>query len=232
MTNHPYFKGMQLAIPVVLGYLPVGFAFGILAVQAGMTPLTVGLMSYFVYAGSAQLITTSLLASGASFFSIVLMTFVVNLRHLLMSAALIPYLREWSRLRQAWFGFEMTDETFAVNLSRFSTVGVRPREVLAMNFCSHIGWTLGGIGGALFGDVLTDIKPLGLDYALVGMFVALILPHLRVRRRLLAVIAGGGLSVVLALTGAGQWNVLIAAALAATLAAFAPMKDEEEAARG
>ena len=232
MDIRGFCSGLRYAMPIMLGYFPVGFAYGVLAVKAGLSPFWAGMMSFFVYAGSAQFIAVGMLVAGASVPAIVLVTFVVNLRHLLMSAALIPYLREWSRLRQAWFGFEMTDETFAVNLSRFSSVGVRPREVIAMNFFSHIGWTVGGVGGALFGDVLTDIKPLGLDYALVGMFVALILPHLRVRRRRLAVIAGGSLSVVLALSGAGQWNVLIAAACAASLAAFAPMKDEEEAARG
>lgn len=228
MNNNPYLIGIRIAIPVVLGYLPVGFAFGILAVQAGMTPVTVGLMSYFVYAGSAQLITASLLAGGSSFLAIILMTFVVNLRHLLMSAALIPYLRSWSKIRQAWFAFEMTDETFALNLSRFVSVGVRPKEVLSTNFFSHMGWTMGGIGGALFGDTLTDIKPFGLDFALTGMFIALILPHIKIKRNLLAVISGGFLSIILALFGAGQYNVLLAAAIAASFAAFVPLKEEEQ----
>ncbi len=226
MNENPYLSGARIALPVILGYLPVGFAFGILAAQAGMHPVEVGLMSYFVYAGSAQLIAASLLSGGTSFLAIILMTFVVNLRHLLMSAAMIPYLKNWSKTKQAWFAFEMTDETFALNLSRFVNFGVRQKEVLSTNFFAHLGWTLGGIGGALFGDTLADIKPFGLDYALTGMFIALVLPHIKIKRNLLAVISGGTLSILLALAGAGQYNVLIAAAIAATIAAAVPLKNK------
>ena len=63
---------MRLASPIILGYLPGGFACGVLAVKAGMTPVTVGLMSDFVYAGSEQLITAGLLATGTSTAGIVL----------------------------------------------------------------------------------------------------------------------------------------------------------------
>ena len=233
-----FFTGMRLALPVVLGYLPVGFAFGVLAVQAGMTPLTVALMSYFVYAGSGQLIAAQLLASGTSTAGIVLTTFVVNLRHLLMSAAMTPYLRSWSKSRQAWFSFEMTDETFAANLGRFASHGVDKSEALGLNAFAHAGWVTGGITGALFDSAIGDLKYLGLDFALPGMFIALLLPHFHVPRRLLAVCLGAAFSLLFALLGAGQWNVMLATACAATLAAFMPLPSqngrgsEQEAAHG
>ena len=144
-----FLRGMRLAMPVVLGYIPVGFAFGVLAVQAGMNPLTVGLMSYFVYAGSAQLIAADMLAGGAGTASIVFTTFIVNLRHLLMSAALAPYLRRWGRPLQAWFCFEMTDETFAANMNRFAGAGVNAGEAFGLNTFAHAGWVVGGVAGAL-----------------------------------------------------------------------------------
>ena len=218
-----FLVGMRLALPVVLGYLPVGFAFGVLAVQAGMTPVTVGLMSYFVYAGSGQLIAAGLLASGTSTAGIVLTTFVVNLRHLLMSAAMTPYLRRWSKPLQAWFSFEMTDETFAANLGRFNSHGVSKGEAFGLNFFAHTGWVVGGIAGALFDSAISDIRPLGLDYALPGMFIALLIPHFRLPRRVLAICFGASLSLIFALLGAGQWNVMLATAAGATLAAFLPL---------
>lgn len=218
-----FLRGMRLSLPIILGYLPVGFAFGVLAVQAGMTPVTVGLMSYLVYAGSAQLIAAGLLASGTGAAGIILTTFVVNLRHLLMSAALTPYLKRWSRAEQAWFTFEMTDETFAANLGRFISHGVDKGEVFGLNTLAHMGWVAGGVAGALFDSVIGDVKPLGLDFALPGMFIALLLPHFPVPRRFLAVCSGASLSLVFALAGAGQWNVMLATACAATLAAFLPV---------
>ena len=111
-----FLRGMRFALPIVLGYLPIGFAFGVLGMQAGMTPATVGLMSLLVYAGSSQLIAAGLLAAGTGTAGIILAVFVVNLRHLLMSAALTPHLKHWTRLEQAWFSYELTDESFAANL--------------------------------------------------------------------------------------------------------------------
>ncbi|MDR3073187.1 MAG: AzlC family ABC transporter permease, partial [Deltaproteobacteria bacterium] len=113
-----FLRGARLAVPIVLGYLPVGFAFGVLAVQAGMTPATVGLMSFFVYAGSSQLIAAGLLAAHTSTAGIVLTTLIVNLRHLLMSAALTPHLKGWPKPLQVLFAVELTDETFAASLGR------------------------------------------------------------------------------------------------------------------
>ena len=223
-----FVRGMRLSLPVIMGYMPVGFAFGVLAVQAGMTPLTVGLMSYFVYAGSAQLITAGLLAAGASSTTIIVTTFVVNLRHLLMSAALTPYLKHWSKPLQAWFSFEMTDETFAVNLSRFSSTGVDKGEAFGINMLSHLAWAAGGVAGAFFDKAIGDVKPLGLDFALPGMFIALVLPHVRVPRRLLAVCFGAALSLLFAVLGAGQWNVMLATICAATIAAFGPVPEKAD----
>jgi len=218
-----FFRGMRLAIPIVFGYIPVGFAFGVLAVQAGLTPVATALMSLFVYAGSSQLIATGLFGAGVGMASIVLTTFIVNLRHMLMSAALTPYLRHWNKPLQAWFAFELTDESFAANLGRFySTQTVNTAETLGLNFCAHSGWFAGTLLGVLFDSAIGDIKPLGLDFALPAMFIALILPHLAVRRRLLAVISGAFLSLAFAMIGVGQWSVLLATFFAATIAAFLP----------
>lgn len=229
-----FFTGARLALPVVLGYLPVGFAFGVLAMQAGMTPAAVGLMSYLVYAGSAQLIAVQLLAAGTSTTGIVLTTFVVNLRHLLMSAAMTPFLRHWSKPLQSWFSFGMTDETFAANLGRFAAHGASKGEAIGLNSFAHAGWVVGGVTGALFDSTVGDLTCLGLDFALPGMFIALLLPHCRVPRRLFALCLGAALSLVFALLGAGQWNVMLATICAATLATFLPLpeKDREEGSGG
>ncbi len=216
-------QGLRPCLPLMLGYLPVGFAFGILAVQAGMTPLTVALMSYLVYAGSAQLIAVGLLGGGVGAASIILTTFVVNLRHLLMSAAVAPHLRDWSRPLQAWFAYGMTDETFALHMSRFAKGPAGPVPVLALNTAAHLCWTCSGLAGALFGDLIGDIRPYGLDFALPGMFIALLLPHVRMPRKCLAVCLGALFCITAHLIGAGQWSVMSATPLAAALAAFMPL---------
>ncbi|WP_231039157.1 AzlC family ABC transporter permease, partial [Nitratidesulfovibrio oxamicus] len=224
-------SGMRQALPIVLGYVPVAFAFGVLARKTGMPASGAVCMSLMVFAGSAQLISVSLLAGGASPATVVLTTFVVNLRHLLMSAALAPALRRWPRALQALFAFQLTDETFALHVSRLpSTPGdTRPEppraETLALNMTAQSAWVMGTIIGVFGSELVADVRPLGLDYALPAMFIALLLPYCRKARRFaLAAVLAGGLSVLLALAGAGQWNVIIATVCAATLCTLLPAR--------
>ncbi len=209
-------RGMRLALPLLLGYLPVAFAFGVLADKAGFNPLQAGLMSLFVYAGSSQLIAVDMLMAGLGAPSIILTTFVVNLRHLLMSAAVTPHLASWKPLHQALFSMELTDETFALHMGRFAARGVDKGEVFGVNVTAHLVWALGGGVGAFLGGGIGDVRPLGLDYALPAMFLALLLPHCRIPRRVLAALVGGGVSVFLTLAGAKDWSVIVATLAAAT----------------
>lgn len=219
-STHPIHTAWLQALPIVFGYIPVGFAFGILAIKAGISPLNTLAMSLFVYAGSAQLISVSLFAAGISPLSIIATTFIVNLRHMLMSAALSPYLREWKRALIPLFAFELTDETFGVHSVRFPTHGAGPAEALTINAISQVSWVAGTCLGIVAGDLIQDVKPFGLDYALVAMFVALLVFQLKDRRFILVAGLGGALSVALLLAGASQWNVIIAALIAATMGVF------------
>ena len=77
-------EGLSAAWPICVGYIAIGLAFGVIARKTGLQPLEVGLMSLLVYAGSSQFIAAAMIADGAGLLSIVLTTFMVNLRHLLM----------------------------------------------------------------------------------------------------------------------------------------------------
>ena len=112
-------RAFERAVPIVLGYLPVGFAYGVLAQKTGLSTFNAVAMSVLVFAGSATLIAVGLFASGAGAASIIVTTFVVNLRHLLMSAALAPHVRSWRKTEQGLFAFQLTDETFALHAGSF-----------------------------------------------------------------------------------------------------------------
>ncbi|MEW5772537.1 MAG: AzlC family ABC transporter permease [Thermodesulfobacteriota bacterium] len=210
-------ESVRLALPIVLGYVPVGFAFGVLAVKSGMSALNAGLMSVFVFAGSGQLIAVGLLAAGAPALSVVLTTFVVNLRHLLMSAALAPHLASWPRRLLALFCFQMTDETFALHLARFQRGERDLATTLGVNMTAQAAWVAGSVLGALSGSLIGDVRPLGLDFALPAMFIALLCGQLKGRPHLAAGVSAAGLALLLPRLGLGQWSVLAATALAATL---------------
>ncbi len=219
-TTHPLRAAWMQALPVVFGYLPIGFAFGILAGKAGLSPVNTLAMSLLVYAGSAQLIAVGLFAAGASPFSIILTTFVVNLRHLLMSAALSPYLRAWRKIWIAVFAFELTDETFGLHSTRFPQQGAQRGETLMINMISQSAWVLGTFLGVVAGNLIQDVKPFGLDYALVAMFIALLVFQLKDRSTVMVAVLGGLFSVALLLAGVSQWNVIIATVIAATCGVF------------
>jgi 4-azaleucine resistance transporter AzlC len=210
--------GVSRAMPIVLGYVPIGLAYGVLAQKAGLSALNTLLMSLLVYAGSAQLIAVGLFAGGASVLSIVLTTFVVNLRHLLFSAAVAPFLQHWRKIDLAGFAYELTDETFAVHSAQFASEGVPGRaEVFATNVTAQVSWILGTALGVLLGSVIADVKPLGLDYALPAMFIALLILQIQDRVQVAVALLAGALSVGLLLAGLGQWNVIVATVIVATL---------------
>ena len=119
-----------------------------------------------------------------------------------------------------------------MNLARFSAKEADKTDTITFNCTAHLVWTLGSFVGALFGDVIGNVRPYGLDFALPGMFMALLLPHARIPRRLLAACLAALFSLVLAVTGAGQWNVMLATVLAATVAAFLPMQQGPFSAMG
>jgi len=200
-----------------MGYVPIGFAYGVLATQAGLSVFNTVAMSVVVYAGSAQLIGAGLFATGTPALSIVATTFVVNLRHLLFSAALSPHLKGWRAGELAIFAYELTDETFAVHSVRFPTGLPSKAEIFALNATAQLSWLIGGWFGAVVGGLIADVRPLALDYTLPAMFIALLVIQIRARLEIVIAALTGLLAVLLTLLGVGRWSVILATVAGATL---------------
>ncbi len=213
--------GMQRGFPIFLGYVPLGFAYGVLAVQNGIPAVYAVLFSLLVYAGAGQFIAVGMWGMGASVFSIVFTTFVINLRHVLMSAAVAPWFAPFTRLQQFIIGWGLTDEVFAMHSMAMAT-REKPRLPLiyAANFTSHSGWIVGTFIGAVAGDFLPDPKLFGLDYALPAMFLALLVPQCKERLYTMAAVLAAVLSIILALCGTGRWNVIISSVVTSTIGAL------------
>ena len=212
-------SALRQVAPVVMGYVPVGAAFGVLANKTGLSMLSTVLMSLMVYAGSAQLIAVALFAAGMPPVSIVATTFVVNLRHLLMTASLSQSMRDWRKWHLALFAYEVTDESFALHSARYAR-GDRDRKVsFLINSLAHASWVLASFVGYLSGAAIPDVKPLGLDFALPAMFIALL--AMQIRNGLHVFVAGftGLASIALMQSGADRWSVIIATVLGATVGA-------------
>ena len=209
-------EGVKAAWPICLGYFPIGFAFGILAQKAGLRPLEITLMSILVFAGSSQFIAISMLSSEAALFSIVAATFMVNLRHVLMSSSLAIYLRHTSRSFLSLFSYGVTDESFAVNLTKFMEGHWHRYQGLMVNQVSNAVW----IGSTLVGGYGGEFIPagaFGLDYALIAMFLCLIVFQLRGRFHIITAIVASVLAILLTILIPGNAYVIIASSLAATI---------------
>lgn len=214
--NRPRLQGFLRAMPIALGYIPVGFAYGVLAQKAGLSAFNTILMSIIVYAGSAQLIVVGLIAAGISPLSIIVTTFIVNLRHMLMSAALSPHLQDWKRPELAGFAYELTDETFAIHSARLAEEAVPKAETFATNLTAQISWIAGTVLGVFGGRLIAEIEPFALDYALPAMFIALLVMQIKNNIQIAVAILAGLASVGLYLLGLNQWYVILATILGAT----------------
>ena len=210
-------EALARVAPIAMGYVPVGMAYGVLAGKAGLCALNVLAMSLFVYAGSAQLVAVGFFAAGASALSIVATTFVVNLRHLLFSAAVAPSVSGWRKRELAAFAFELTDETFALHANRFAKGETGPGETFGINVIAQSAWVGGTVLGLAASTLITDIRPIGLDYALPAMFIALLAGQAKSRTHLAVALFSGILSTALILWGVDRFGVLAATLAGAAL---------------
>jgi len=213
--------GIVRAGPIVLGYIPIGLTFGVLAQKAGLSAFNALMMSLLVYAGSSQLIAIGLFAANASISSIIVTTFIVNLRHLLLSVAVAPFLTQWRASELAAFAYQLTDETFALHSARFSAKMPSKAEVFATNITAQAAWVSGTWLGVTLGHLITDIEPFGLDYVLPAMFIALLVLQIKDRVQISVAVIAGVLSVCLLVMGVGRWHVIVATLIGATTGVIA-----------
>ena len=209
-------EGLSAGWPICLGYLPIGIAFGVLAQKAGLTPVHIGLMSVLVFAGSSQFIAVSMIAVGAAAPAIITTTFVVNLRHVLMSSALAIYLRSAPQGLLALYAYGVTDESFAVNLPRFAGGTWSLSRALVVNQSANLTWFISTVAGGIGGHFIPE-GAFGIDYALIAMFICLLIYQIRKLIHLLTAVIAGFIAVVLSLMIPGNTYIVIATVVAATV---------------
>jgi len=208
-------QGCMAAWPICLGYIPIGLAFGVLAQKAGLSLIEIGMMSAFVFAGSSQFIAVSMLSSGAAAPSIIIATFMVNLRHLLMSSALAVFLRGVDSRLLGLYAYGVTDESFAVNYSRFRRGDWSVYRGLVVNHTANMTWIASTIIGGLTGQYIPE-HAFGIDYALIAMFICLLVIQLRGRKHVVTAIIAGVSAATFSLVIPGNAYIILSSVLAAT----------------
>ncbi len=216
LTRKNLSEGATAAWPICIGYVPIGLALGVLAQKAGIPWWAVAMMSLLVFAGSAQFICVAMIAAGASIPAIIFTTFVVNLRHTLMSSALAVYLTGVSRKFLALFSYGITDESFAINMTRFRSGSWDHYSALATNQLANATWVLATVTGALLGQFVPQ-GAFGIDYALTGMFICLLVLQLQGGIYILTGLLAAGISVSWYLSIPGDSYIVGASICAATV---------------
>lgn len=191
-------QGARDTLPMMVGAAPFGVIFGTFAMAAGLSTAVTLAMSALVFAGSSQFIAVTLLGGGASLPVIWLTTFVVNLRHMLYSATLLPHARGWPRLWRLPLAFWLTDETFAVVEHRLRNRGTEAGQWywLGSSLAMYGNWFLWTLVGVLLGRVVPNLAHWGLDFAMVGTFAAIVAPQLKRFPYLVAALAAGSVAML------------------------------------
>ncbi len=213
-----FLLGARLFLPVAVSIAAYGLVWGVLAGQAGLSPLEVVLMSAFVYAGASQFVAVDLWTPGAlPIGTIVIAVGIVNLRMLLMSATLRPLFAGVPRWRALAMMFLVTDEQWALTIGEMRRGRGSVAFMAGVGVLAWIAWVASTLMGRLLGAVIADPATYGLDFAFVATFIALLLGMWRGRGDLVPWLVGGLLAIVTARYVPGQWYV-IAGGLGGSLA--------------
>lgn len=192
-----FLAGMKATLPLVIE--PFGVIVGALAITSGVSVAGTMALSLLVYAGSAQFIGVGLIAAGASVPVIILTTFVVNIRHALYSATLAPYVKH---LPQRWLlplAHMLTDESFVIASTHYAKAGEvthRHWYYLASNLTLFFSWQIYTWIGIFAGTRIPDASRFGLDFAMSVTFIGMMVPLIKTRPILAAVVVASVVAVL------------------------------------
>jgi 4-azaleucine resistance transporter AzlC len=199
VRRREFVAGVRDTLPLLLGAFPFGMIYGALAVTSGLSAAAAMAMSALVFAGASQFIAVGLVAAHTPVAIIVATTFVVNLRHMLYSATLLPHLKP---LPQRWripLAFWLTDETFAVTIRRFQQndpVGAKHWYQLGSSIAMYLNWQLWCAAGMVLGDHIPDASGWGLDVAMPVTFIGMIIPFVKTRPMGVCVLTAGAAALL------------------------------------
>ncbi len=220
-------EGMKTGLPIFLGYFPMAMAFGLMAKAGGIGFIPTIAFSVFVFAGASQFMALGLLNAGAAVGEIIIAAFLLNFRHLLMSASLAAHLKEEKKPQLAVVAFGVTDETFSVA----STLSKKPglKFLIGLEGISYSGWVGGTIAGFLVGSSLPAFLQASLGITLYAMFAAILVPQFKRSWSIVFLAFGSGalhlLILALKIMPPG-WSIITAMVCAAILGAVL-IKDED-----
>lgn len=222
MRRHPVVEGLMTAAPIMIGYLPIALAYGVLANQAGLSLIELTSMSALVFGGASQFMILNMMLVQATYIELVLATFVLNFRHFIMSLSMSHRLRTFKLKDKAVLGALMTDESFSV-LSVLNKDKQTPVSFyITLHIAGYFAWVTGALLGGVIGTFIPDTLGQSFGISLYAMFIALLLPSVKKEWRygaiavlamivnyLLTPVASEGIRIVVATLLASLVGVMI-----------------------
>jgi 4-azaleucine resistance transporter AzlC len=194
-----FMSALKTTVPVFLGYIPLGMAFGFLLNGAGYHWIYAFLMSLFIYAGSGQFLAVALLAAGAGLTEFVIATLLLNLRHSFYGLSLLEKFSGVGKVKP-YLIFALTDETYALlTTTEVPPGGSKARFYFYIAALDHLYWITGSVLGAVLGSML-DLNLEGMAFVLTALFVVLTIEQYfnsSVRFPFVAAVGAGATSLIL-----------------------------------
>ncbi|HEX2697107.1 MAG TPA: AzlC family ABC transporter permease [Anaerolineales bacterium] len=187
-----FWAGVRAELPLLIGVFPFGLIYGALALNVGLSRASAQMMSSIVFAGSSQLAAAQLVREAAPGFVIVLTIAVINLRHLLYSASVAPYVKNLSMKWKALLAYLLTDEAYAAAIIHYEEKGLTPVSqwfFLGAGFSLWFTWQISTAFGIFLGASIPASWPL--DFALPLTFIAMVVPVLKDRPVIAAALSAG-----------------------------------------
>jgi 4-azaleucine resistance transporter AzlC len=228
-----FWDGFRAAVPVMVGYLPAGMTFGILARGVPVHIADVIGFSGIVFAGASQYMAINLLSTGAAYIEIIIATFLLNFRHFLMSASISLRLEEKRIGILSGVAYGVTDETFSVAATESRPLTAS--YLAGLGLFSWLSWNVGSVVGYLAGNYLPDRLEAAMGVALYALFAALLLPQIKTSLVMgIFAATAAALNYVLSLASfvSKGWSfvlaIILSALVGATVLHFTEQQEREE----
>ncbi len=215
-----YLYGIKKSIPVFFGFLPVAITFAIMATGAGMTGVETVAMSVFVFAGASQIMAVGMINAGAGMLSVILATFVLNLRHVIMSTCVFKKIKVQNPLLKLVGALAVTDEGFAI-ITTENKKRCNIAFMLGVITLTYLSWIFGTLVGVLASNILPTIVADSFGIALYALFIALIVPDIKKSLRLLiTVIITALINCVMCVIIPNSWAIIASTLIGALVGTF------------
>ncbi|GCF10653.1 AzlC family ABC transporter permease [Dictyobacter arantiisoli] len=213
LKRSAFLNGIKDELPILLGTMPFGLIYGVIAHQSGLSRALAQAASAIVFAGSAQLVMSQFIGASVPILIIILTVFVINVRHVLYSASLAPHMKQFHPFWKYLLAYFLTDEVYAVVITHFTQ---QPQAQHKQWYFFGAGltlwstWQISTLAGLLLGAQIP--ASWSLDFTLPLTFTALVVPALRDHAGLAAALVAG-IVAILALSAPLKLGIVLATVL-------------------